>query len=84
MSYEFRATQTGTKSASVMVGDFGCESAPSYYKKLKYFEGMKMIDDMMKMNGDMKMMEGMDMNNTNNGYECVYPKLQAMVNQKAI
>ena len=44
--------------------------------KLKYFEGMKMMNEMMKMNGDMKMMEGMEMSNQTMDMNTVmYPEI---------
>ncbi len=59
-SYEFLATpEDRTKSASIYIGS-GIKQLASPLPKLKYFEGMKMMNDMMKMNGDMKDM-GMNM-----------------------
>jgi len=59
-SYEFLVTpEDRTKSASLYIGS-GIKQLASPLPKLKYFEGMKMMNDMMKMNGDMKDM-GMDM-----------------------
>ncbi len=59
-SYEFLATpEDRTKSASIYIGS-GIKQLGSPLPKLKYFEGMKMMNDMMKMNGDMKDM-GMNM-----------------------
>ncbi len=59
-SYEFLATaEDRTKSASIYIGS-GIKQLVSPLPKLKYFEGMKMMNDMMKMNGDMNDM-GMDM-----------------------
>jgi hypothetical protein len=44
--------------------------------RLNYFEGMKMMNDMMKMNGDMKKMEGMDMTNQTMDMNTVtYPEI---------
>jgi CopA family copper-resistance protein len=61
MSYEFRATpEDRTKSTSLWLGT-GMKMPAPVLPKLKYFEGMKMMNDMMKTNGQMKMMEGMDM-----------------------
>lgn len=60
MSYEFRATpEDRTKIASLWLGKGHKMPAPEL-PRLKYFEGMRMMNDMMKMNGDMKDM-GMDM-----------------------
>lgn len=59
-SYEFLATaEDRTQSASVYLGK-GVKQLTAPLPKLKYFEGMKMMNDMMKMNGDMKDM-GMQM-----------------------
>jgi FtsP/CotA-like multicopper oxidase with cupredoxin domain len=59
-SYEFLATpEDRTKSASIYIGS-GIKQLASPLPKLKYFEGMKMMNDMMKMNGSMNDM-GMDM-----------------------
>ena len=48
-----------TKSASIYIGS-GIKQLASPLPKLKYFEGMKMMNDMMKMDGTMNDM-GMDM-----------------------
>lgn len=62
-SYEFLATpEDRTKSASLWLGNGSKVIAP-HLPKLKYFEGMKMMNGMMKMNGDMTGMEGMKMSN---------------------
>jgi CopA family copper-resistance protein len=62
-SYEFLATpEDRTKSASLWLGS-GTKVVAPHLPKLKYFEGMQMMNDMMKMNGDMKPMEGMHMTN---------------------
>lgn len=67
-SYEFMATtEDRTKSTSYFVGN-GIKQLISPLPRLKYFEGMKMMNDMMKMSGDlddmgMKMsLNQMDMN----------------------
>jgi FtsP/CotA-like multicopper oxidase with cupredoxin domain len=61
--YEFLATaEDRTGSASLWLGK-GVEKQAPHLPKLKYFEGMKMMNGMMKMNGDMKGMEGMEMSN---------------------
>jgi FtsP/CotA-like multicopper oxidase with cupredoxin domain len=58
--YEFLATpEDRTKSASIYIGS-GIKQLVSPLPKLKYFEGMKMMNDMMKMDGTMNDM-GMDM-----------------------
>lgn len=59
-SYEFLATaEDRTKSASLFLGN-GTKKPAIALPKLKYFEGMKMMNDMMKMNGDLDDM-GMQM-----------------------
>jgi CopA family copper-resistance protein len=67
-SYEFLATpEDRTKSTSLYIGN-GARYSALPLPKLKYFEGMQMMNDMMKMNGDlddmgMKMsLNQMDMN----------------------
>ena len=68
VAYEFLATtEDRTQSASYFVGN-GIKQLISPLPRLKYFEGMKMMNGMMKMNGDlddmgMKMsLNKMDMN----------------------
>ena len=59
-SYELLFTaEDRTGSTSLYIGE-GIKQLASPLPKLKYFEGMKMMNDMMKMNGDMHDM-GMDM-----------------------
>lgn len=59
-SYEFLATsEDRTKSTSLFLGN-GEKVKASPMAKLKYFEGMGMMNSMMKMNGDMDDMQ-MDM-----------------------
>lgn len=59
-SYEFLSTpEDRTKSASIFIGS-GSKQFAGAMPKLKYFEGMKMMNDMMKMDGTMDDM-GMDM-----------------------
>jgi len=59
-SYEFLATpEDRTKSASIYIGS-GIKQLVSPLPKLKYFEGMKMMNDMMNMDGTMNDM-GMEM-----------------------
>lgn len=59
-AYEFLATaEDRTKSTSVLFGKGTIVAAPAL-PKLKYFEGMKMMNGMMKMNGDLDDM-GMQM-----------------------
>jgi FtsP/CotA-like multicopper oxidase with cupredoxin domain len=58
--YELLATtEDRTQSASMYIGN-GIRQLISPLPRLRYFEGMKMMNDMMKMNGDMKDM-GMNM-----------------------
>lgn len=60
LSYEFLATpEDRTKSASLYIGQ-GVKQVASPMPKLKYFEGMKMMNNMMNMNGTMDEM-GMNM-----------------------
>src|SRR5439155_15908406 len=75
MSYEFRATpEDRTKSTSLWLGSGMKMPAPTL-PKLKYFEGMKMMNDMMNMNGDMKDM-GMQMSNQTMDMNVVmYPEI---------
>ena len=59
-SYEFLATpEDRTKSTSLYIGD-GIKQLIDPLPKLKYFDGMKMMNGMMKMNGDLDDM-GMSM-----------------------
>ena len=59
-AYEFLVTpEDRTKSASIYLGD-GKKSSMTPLPKLKYFEGMKMMNDMMKMDGSLDDM-GMEM-----------------------
>ncbi|WP_413512844.1 multicopper oxidase family protein [Myroides odoratus] len=60
VSYELLVTpEDRTKSTSIFIGE-GAKQVHPPLPNLKYFEGMKMMNDMMKMNGDMKDM-GMNM-----------------------
>src|SRR5699024_5287506 len=75
MQYEFLATvEDRSGSASLWLGS-GMKMPAKELTKLKYFEGMKMMNQMMKMNGDMKPMgmsmtlQEMDMN------QVMYPEL---------
>jgi hypothetical protein len=59
-SYEFLATtEDRTNAASLYIGN-GKKQLISPLPRLKYFEGMKMMNDMMKMNGELDDM-GMNM-----------------------
>ncbi len=67
-AYELLATaEDRSGSASLYIGNGTIKKLPAL-QKLKYFEGMKMMNDMMKMNGDMDDMgmkmsfQKMDMN----------------------
>lgn len=52
-AFEFLVTsEDRTKSASLFIGN-GIKQLASPFPKLKYFEGMKMMNSMMKMNGDL-------------------------------
>ena len=62
-SYEFLVTpEDRTKSASIWLGN-GPKVQATSMPKLKYFEGMKMMNGMMAMNGDLIEMDGMSMQN---------------------
>ena len=62
-SYEFLVTpEDRTKSASLWLGS-GEKVPATKLPKLKYFAGMKMMNDMMDMKGNMIEMEGMQMAN---------------------
>ncbi|SHI90625.1 multicopper oxidase family protein [Flavobacterium terrae] len=83
-AYEFLATpEDRTKSASLFLGN-GIKQLVSPLPKLKYFEGMKMMNDMMKMNGElndmgMKMsLNQMDMNTV------MYPEITGKKNEKKV
>ena len=59
-AYEFLAVpEDRTKSTSIWIGN-GVKKLANPMPRLKYFEGMKMMNDMMKMNGDLDDM-GMNM-----------------------
>lgn len=61
MSYEFRSTPEDRSGHTSLWLGSGMKMLAPTLPKLKYFEGMKMMNGMMKMNGDMKPMEGMQM-----------------------
>ncbi len=82
-SYEFLATsEDRISSASLYIGN-GIKQLISPLPKLKYFEGMKMMNGMMKMNGDLDDMNmqmslnQMDMN------VVMYPEITGSENNKA-
>ncbi|MET4140770.1 multicopper oxidase domain-containing protein [Pedobacter sp. UYP1] len=74
-SYEFLSTaEDRTGSTSLWLGS-GIKVAAKPLGKLKYFEGMKMMNGMMKMNGDMEPM-GMEMSNQQMDMNAVmYPEI---------
>lgn len=74
-AYEFLATtEDRTKSASYYIGN-GIKQLTSPLPRLKYFEGMKMMNSMMKMNGDLDDM-GMQMSLTQMDMNVVmYPEI---------
>jgi CopA family copper-resistance protein len=78
MSYEFLATaEDRSKSTSLWLGS-GMKRPASPLPKLKYFEGMKMMNGMMKMNGDLDDM-GMNMSNQTMDMNVVmYPEITGM------
>ncbi|OOQ61988.1 multicopper oxidase domain-containing protein [Mucilaginibacter pedocola] len=62
-SYEFLVTpEDRSKYASLWLGS-GTRVSAKKMDRPKYFAGMKMMNDMMDMNGNMKEMEGMKMQN---------------------
>ena len=82
MSYEFLVTaEDRTKSASLWLGS-GMKMPAKKLPKLKYFEGMKMMNDMMDMNGNMMPM-GMEMSNQTMDMNTVmYPEITGEENPK--
>ncbi len=76
MSYEFLVTpEDRTKSASLWLGS-GMKMPAKKLPKLKYFAGMKMMNDMMDMNGNLVQMEGMQMRNQEMDMNTVmYPEI---------
>lgn len=81
-SYEFLATpEDRTKSTSLYIGN-GIKQLIAPLPKLKYFEGMKMMNDMMKMNGDLDDM-GMSMSlNQMDMNVVMYPEITGATNAK--
>jgi FtsP/CotA-like multicopper oxidase with cupredoxin domain len=77
-SYEFLVTpEDRTKSTSIYIGK-GIKQLTSPMPKLKYFEGMKMMNDMMNMDGTMNDM-GMDMSLQKMDMNTVmYPEITGM------
>ncbi len=80
-SYEFLVTpEDRTKSASLWLGR-GQKVAAAKLPNLKYFAGMKMMNDMMDMQGNMKQMEGMEMaNQTMDMNTVMYPEITGYEN----
>jgi len=83
ISYEFQATpEDRTSSASLFIGE-GKKQLMEPLPKLKYFEGMKMMNDMMNMNGSMNDMgmkmslQQMDMNTV------MYPEISGEAQEKS-
>ena len=82
VAYEFLVTpEDRTKSASLWLGD-GVKKLANPFPKLKYFEGMKMMNDMMKMNGDLDDM-GMSMSlNKMDMNVVMYPEITGAAKKK--
>ncbi len=82
-SYEFLVTpEDRTKSASLWLGS-GQKVPAAKLPKLKYFAGMKMMNDMMDMKGNMIQMEGMQMSNQTMDMNTVmYPEITGDENPK--
>ncbi len=81
-AFEFLVTpEDRTKSASLYIGD-GIKQLISPLPKLKYFDGMKMMNGMMKMNGDLDDM-GMQMSYNQMDMNVVmYPEITGEVEKK--
>jgi len=75
-SYEFLATaEDRTNATSLWLGS-GNKHYASKLPKLKYFEGMKMMNGMMDANGNMKEMDEMEMSNQSMDMNTVmYPEM---------
>lgn len=82
-SYEFLVTpEDRTKSASLWLGR-GQKVSATKLPKLKYFAGMKMMNEMMDMKGNMIEMEGMEMSNQVMDMNTVmYPEITGPENPK--
>ncbi len=78
MSYEFLATpEDRTKSASLWLGS-GMKMPANKLPKLKYFAGMQMMNQMMKMNGDLDPASMGDMQMSNQSMDMnavMYPEI---------
>jgi FtsP/CotA-like multicopper oxidase with cupredoxin domain len=83
-AYEFLITsEDRTKSASLYLGN-GPKQLISPLPKLKYFEGMKMMNGMMKMNGDLDDM-GMQMSlNQMDMNVVMYPEITGQAEKKGM
>ena len=81
-AFEFLVTpEDRTKSASLYIGD-GVKQLISPLPKLKYFDGMKMMNGMMKMNGDLDDM-GMQMSYNQMDMNVVmYPEITGKATSK--
>jgi len=81
-AFEFLATtEDRTKSASLYIGN-GIKQLQAPQPRLKYFEGMKMMNNMMKMNGDMDDM-GMQMSlNQMDMNVVMYPEITGELKKK--
>jgi len=81
-AFEFLATtEDRTKSASLYIGN-GIKQLQSPLPRLKYFAGMKMMNDMMKMNGDLDDM-GMQMSlNKMDMNVVMYPEITGELKKK--
>jgi len=75
-SYEFLSTaEDRSRSTSLWIGT-GAVHKATRLPKLKYFEGMKMMNGMMGMNGDMEKMDGMAMSGQSMDMNAVmYPEI---------
>ena len=84
ISYEFLATaEDRTNSASIDIGQ-GIKQLIAPLPKLKYFEGMNMMNGMMKMNGDLDDM-GMHMSlNQMDMNVVMYPEITGEQKKKAV
>lgn len=82
-AYELLVTsEDRTKSVSLYIGD-GIKQLTDVLPKLKYFEGMKMMNDMMKMNGDLDDM-GMSMSYNQMDMNVVmYPEITGEAKSKS-
>lgn len=84
IAYEFLVTaEDRTKSASLYLGN-GIKQLATPLPTLKYFEGMKMMNGMMKMNGDLDDM-GMHMSlNQMDMNTVMYPEITGEIEKKDI